>query len=234
MLSQSVALHRAAFGQLVRNVFMAVALIAAAASLSVQGAMAASAPPANTPDAWAGMGWGLGVSTDFHLGSKEVTGAELVNGNTILRVTDTTQDVGVGFILEAHYFVTDRLIGPLTGLGPPGSCSTSSSGTPALTYGCTEVASGPFVAIEVGGGTSATTDAGPITGYGLGYMVGFHHAGASNTSSWNFGAGLRIDPHTQVLGDGFAPNMPPPAGETSVRWQYQTRYGVMLLSSFSF
>jgi hypothetical protein len=96
------------------------------------------------------------------------------------------------------------------------------------------MASGPFVAIEVGDGTSATTAAGPITGYALGYMVGLHHPDAKDTSSWNFGAGLRIDPHTQVLGDGFAPNAPPPAGETAVRWKYETRYGVMLLSSFSF
>lgn len=99
------------------------------------------------------------------------------------------------------------------------------------------------MAIEVGGGGSAAPSAnGPITAYALGAMVGFRHLNVSdsgvptnnNTSSWNFGVGLRIDPHAQVLGGGFVANAPPPAGETTIRYQTEPRLGIMLLSSFSF
>lgn len=167
-----------------------------------------------------------------------MTDAELVNGNTILRVKDTSQDVGVGFILEAHYFLKDityDFTAGLFGARAPGGCK----GVPNP-LNCTEFANGPFVAVEIGGGTKATTDAGPITGYALGWMIGLHHpvldakGKDTSTSSWNFGVGLRIDPQAQVLGDGFVPNQPPPAGETAVRFKKETRYGVMLLSSFSF
>jgi hypothetical protein len=96
------------------------------------------------------------------------------------------------------------------------------------------VATGPFVAVEIGGGTSASTNAGPITGYALGWMVGLHHPSASATSSWNFGVGFRVDPQAKILGDGFVANQPPPPGETAVRFKTEPRYGVMLLSSFSF
>jgi hypothetical protein len=72
-------------------------------------------------------------------------------------------------------------------------------------------------------------------------MVGFHHPkfDASGTpvadnTSWNLGIGLRVDPKAQVLGDGFAANVAPPAGETVIRYRTEPRAGVMLLSSFSF
>jgi hypothetical protein len=103
---------------------------------------------------------------------------------------------------------------------------------------CTEWAHGPFVAIEVGGGTSATPSAnGPITGYAMGWMIGFRHpnsASSSSTQSWNFGLGLRVDPKAQILGDGIVANGPLPAGETAIRYKTEPRVGVMLLSSFSF
>lgn len=102
-----------------------------------------------------------------------MTDAELVNGNTILRVKDTSQDVGVGFILEAHYFLKDityDFTAGLFGARAPGGCK----GVPNP-LNCTEFANGPFVAVEIGGGTKATTDAGPITGYALGWMIGLHH-----------------------------------------------------------
>ena len=77
---------------------------------------------------------------------------------------------------------------------------------------CTEVANGPFVAVEIGGGTKATTDAGPITGYALGWMEGVASSGlgvSKNTSSWNFRNAIRVDPQARVLGDGFVANQPP-------------------------
>jgi hypothetical protein len=73
----------------------------------------------------------------------------------------------------------------------------------------------------------------------MGWMVGLHHPKVDpttkldNNSSWNFGIGLRVDPSAKVLGDGLYPNQPLPAGD-SIRFKMEPRYGLMLLSSFSF
>ena len=137
-------------------------------------------------------------------------------------MTNSSSNVGIGFVLEAHYFFKEWP--PLT------NC---------MGYNCNDIAMGPFVAIEVGNGASATpSSSGPITSYALGWMVGLHHpdatSGKSNNTSWNFGVGFNVNPTAKILGDGFVPNLPPPAGETAVRYQTEPRYGVMLLSSFSF
>jgi hypothetical protein len=168
---------------------------------------------------WQGLNWGIGIAANFNLGGNLVTGAEIDNG--IVRVTDSSSNVGIGFVLEAHYFFKEW--------APLADC---------LGYNCNDIATGPFVAIEVGNGATASPSNGPITGYALGWMVGLHHPDAtsaqSNNSSWNFGLGLIVNPTAQVLGPGFAPNQPPPAGETAVRYETEPRYGLMLLSSFSF
>jgi hypothetical protein len=182
---------------------------------------------------WGGLNWGLGVAADFDTGGTRVANASIVNG--IVRLNDTSSNVGVSFVLEAHYFLKDLLTK---------SCYAAPvqapNGNGAIDYNCTEVAWGPFVAIEVGGGgTSSPANNGPITGYALGWMVGLHHpkvdsAGKPDTTSWNLGLGLRIDPKAQVLGDGFVANMPAPAGETAIRYKTEPKAGVMLMSSFSF
>jgi hypothetical protein len=246
MWSQLVALRRAAFRHQVRKFIICLVLVGLGATLSVQGAIAGSTPPPaaaptgngtgsnNGQTTWGGLGWGLGISADFDVGGQRVSNASIVNG--ITRVTDTSGNVGVGFVLEAHYFFRDWDV--------PFVTSGCSKVLPGIAYSCTDAALGPFVAIEVGGGSSATPSAnGPITAYALGAMVGFRHLSVSdsgvpttnnNTSSWNFGIGLRIDPKAQVLGGGFVANAPPPAGETTVRYQTEPRLGIMLLSSFSF
>jgi hypothetical protein len=224
MSSLFVALRRAAGLYQVR--YLTRALFAAALS---GGLFAQAALAADDSKTWAGMGWGLGVAADFDIGGKRVNDAQIVNG--ITRITDSSSNVGIGFVLEAHYFFKDWIL-PFR---KDGSCTVTLN-----RFGCTDMATGPFVAIEVGGGSKATTDAGPITAYALGWMVGFHHVNTSNpnkdtnTSSWNFGIGLRVDPQAKTLGDGFIANLPPPAGETTIRLKTQDRLGVMLLSSFSF
>jgi hypothetical protein len=197
---------------------------------------------------WAGLNWGIGIAADFDVGGTRVANATVVNG--IVRLTDTSSNVGVSFVLESHYFFPGfadmtKVIGSLQ---PPGMCtkvtSINSDGSPKTTVtnpDCTEWAHGPFVAIEVGDGSTSTPAAnGPITAYALGWMIGFHHPTAAsatgssnNTQSWNFGIGLRIDPKSQVLGDGLVANQPLPAGD-SIRYKTEPRAGVMLLSSFSF
>jgi hypothetical protein len=202
---------------------------ALASAAFAQGAIAGDvAKPDGSPidsKTWTGFGWGLGIAADFDIGGQRVTGSpQIVNG--IVRVDDVSNNVGVGFVLEAHYFFAEWN----TGLPP----YSKSCGTKQYAYNCNNIAIGPYVAVEIGGGGSATTNPGPITGYSLEMMVGLHHPDAPSTSSWNFGIGLRVDPKAQVLGDGFVANQLPPAGETAVRLKTEPRYGIMLLSSFSF
>lgn len=195
-------------------------------------------PSGPTPVSWSGLNWGLGIAADFDIGGTRVASASIVNG--IVRLNDTSSNVGVSFVLEAHYFLRDKpLMSPYAG---PGECSGKAYAKDPGFINCTEMASGPFVAIEVGGGSTATpANAGPVTAYALGWMVGFHHPKfddkgnpVADNTSWNLGIGLRVDPKAQILGDGFAPNVAPPAGETAIRYKTQPRAGLMLMSSFSF
>jgi hypothetical protein len=185
-------------------------------------------------EAWAGLNWGLGIAADFDVGGTRVSQASIVGG--LVRLNDTSSNVGVSFVLEAHYFLRDYTLAFGSSVKGPGGCTAGNT----IMINCTELAHGPFVAIEVGGGsTSAAATNGPITGYALGWMVGMHHpkldaTGKPDTTSWNLGVGLRIDPKAQVLGDGFVPNMPPPAGETVIRYKTEPKAGVMVMSSFSF
>ena len=224
MLSLFVALRRAAGSYQVRQWTGALFVAALSGGLFAQPTLAAE-----DSKTWAGIGWGLGIAANFDIGGKRINDAQIVNG--ITRVIDASSNATVGFVLEAHYFFKDW---PLPSV--PGGCLPIPS---FYQYRCTDMATGPFVAVEVGGGSKATTDAGPITAYALGWMVGFHHINPNlktdtNTSSWNLGIGLRVDPQAKTLGDGFIPNLPPPAGETAIRFKTQGRVGVIVLSSFSF
>jgi hypothetical protein len=210
----------------VRQLTVGLAVAALSGGLFAQAVLAADQPKNSDATTWGGIGWGIGLAADFDLGGSRVANATLVNN--IVRITDTSSNVGIGFVLEAHYFLRDYEFAAANVAKNVvnGMCK----------YYCdVDVAVGPFVAIEVGGGSSATpANGGPITGYALGVMVGLHHPDASRTSSWNFGIGYRIDPKAQVLGDGIKANQPLPAGETAIRFKTEPRGGVMLLSSFSF
>jgi hypothetical protein len=223
MLGHFVALRKAARLCHVRQLAVGVAAVA----LCVQAAAAADKAPPQPygTDTWGGLSWGIGIATDFDIGGSRVANASVVNN--IVRVTDSSSNVGISFVLEAHYFFRDWIVPSVA------NACASKNGSP---YNCTDVATGPFVAIEVGDGSSATPAAGgPITAYAMGWMVGFRHPNltSSNTSSWNFGVGLRVDPKAQVLGDGLIANQPLPAGD-SIRYKTEPRAGIMLLSSFSF
>jgi hypothetical protein len=178
---------------------------------------------------WAGLGWGLGIATNFDVGGRRVNTASVINN--VVRVEDNSNNVNVSFVLEAHYFFRDYLFG----FDGTDSCTPRGRSL----FNCTELAHGPFVAIEVGGGSSASPAAnGPITGYAMGWMVGMRHPSlipgiASSTASWNVGVGLRVSPNGKVLGDGLVANQALPAGD-SIRYKTEPRLGVMLVSTFSF
>jgi hypothetical protein len=224
-----------------------LATVALCGGLSTQSAVAQN----SNNDTWGGLGWGLGVAADFDLGGTRVNGAQIVTnaGNSIVRVTDSTTNVGVGFVLEAHYFFTNWDFSA-SNTKKNSACdvgSMSKDSTPNYVIrdssNCTKVGIGPFIALEVGGASASTAinQSTPITAFAMGVLFGLHHPTIdpktgldTSTRSWNFGVGLRVDPKAQVLGDGFVANMAPPAGETSVRYKYEPRAGVILLSSISF
>jgi hypothetical protein len=121
----------------------------------VQAAVAADAgggaktPADNSPTTkFGGIGWGIGLSADFDIGGARVNSATVVNN--IVRVTDTSNNVNVGFVLEAHYFFKAREFG-----------STKNCKSMLIdAINCTDLATGPFVAIEIGGGTNTTPNSG--------------------------------------------------------------------------
>ncbi len=178
---------------------------------------------------WGGLGWGIGLAANFDVTGRRVVNASLVNN--IVRIDDATSNVNVGFVLEAHYFIRDWTF---SNQWRDAACT--------LLVGdvfCMDIATGPFVAIQVGGGNSAIPgDKDLVTAYALGWMVGLRHprmlTSANANQSWNFGIGLRIDPNAKLLGDGIVPNQALPIGETTIRYKNEARYGLMLLSSFSF
>ncbi len=231
MLGQSVALCRGLCVFRVRK-FVGVLVSGASASAFFAQITLADGTGNNNNGNNNKTGWGIGVAADFDVGGKRITKASIVNG--LARVNDTSGNVGVGFVLEAHYFFRDWPI-PFVRNG----CTAAA--VKLYLFPCTDPAIGPFVAIEVGGGSSSSPAANaPITAFALEGMVGFRHldpskvANKNTTSSWNFGIGLRVDPRAQVLGDGFSANQPPPPGETAIRYKTEPRYGIILLSSFSF
>ena len=229
-----VALRKAARIGRVRQLAVGFAAVV----LCIQAAAAAD-PPAGTSN-WGGLNWGIGIATDFDIGGTRVVSAITTPPNNTVRLENTSSNVGISFVLEAHYFLRDKLIN-FANLKAPGECAAQAANTSNGYLNCTEVAHGPFVAIEVGGGTAAPTGAttGPITAFAMGWMIGLHHPRFDkgkeipDTSSWNLGIGFRVDPGAKVLGDGLVVNQPLPAGDI-IRYKTEPRYGLMLMSSFSF
>jgi hypothetical protein len=142
---------------------------------------------------WGGLGWGIGLAANFDVTGKRVANATIVNN--IVRIEDATNNVNVGFVLEAHYFLRNSFFGS-------DGRQEQKCGTVLADRFCMQVAHGPFVAVQVGGGTSSTLKATDVvTSYALGWMVGLRHPNmtTSATSSWNFGVGVRVDPNTKLL-----------------------------------
>jgi hypothetical protein len=177
-----------------------------------QAPAALSAVVTPTTKSFGGLTLGVGIGATFDTqGQQRVSSATAVNN--IVRVSQTN-NAGVSFVGESHYFFLPNI--------------------PFVTIPAGDWGHGPFVAIDAGTSNNNSV----ITGYSLGWMIGFRAIDPttgtySTTSSWNFGVGFRVDPNAQVLGDGLTANAPLPPGDT-VRLKTEARYGIMLLSSFSF
>ncbi len=201
-----------------------------------------AAPPPTDPNApvtekFGGLTLGVGLGLNFNAQrGKAVSSASVVNG--IVRVSGV-DDTTASILLESHYFFV-----PNRGF----------FGVPPGAWG-----HGPFVGIianvtgtnnsstSTNATSTATAASGIISGYALGWMIGFRQPtwtqntdktawvpSYNGSSSWNFGVGFSVNPNAQTLGDGLVANAPLPAGETAIRFKSQPLYGVILVSSFSF
>jgi hypothetical protein len=173
------------------------------------------------PSDLAGWGFGVGIALTFDVDRRSNRiGNATIDANRIVRIQDSS-DVIAGFVFESHYFF------------------------PFLDNNVAWLGHGPFVAVEMGNTTGESK--GIISAYGLGWMVGLRRwksvrqVGTRyvyeylDNVSWNIGVGLRVDPNAKTLGSGIVVNQPLPANETTpVRTQTGARYGVMVISSFSF
>lgn len=161
---------------------------------------------------FAGLNFGVGLSLTHDLGGNDrVDSASVVNG--IVRVDNEDNDIA-RIMLESHYFFT------------PKRPFWFNSNIVESQWGW-----GPFVALQPG--TNEIIEA-----IGLGVMFGFKRKkdenGEKDTSSWNIGLGLVVDPNVKVLGDGIEENKPLPSGETEVRFKEKSQWGALIISSFSF
>jgi hypothetical protein len=160
-----------------------------------------------------GLKFGAGVSLVSSLGRKHAIREAELDANKIVRIKaeDTSS---VGYLLEAHYFVTPNY---------------SFLGIDNITAGKWGI--GPFVAVQAGSDKS-------LTGIGFGLMLGFKQLSTIPPPvaglSWNIGVGALYDPSVKVLGAGITANQPLPAGETTIRTTEVGGWGLMVMSSFNF
>ena len=89
------------------------------------------------------------------------------------------------------------------------------------TRGC-----GPFVAV------SATQDE-VLSGVGMGFMYGFKSK-ATDPDGFSIGFGGILDANVTDLADGFEANKPPPAGETTIRYETKSRWSYLLFATRTF
>ncbi|MAI31661.1 MAG: hypothetical protein CMM07_08325 [Rhodopirellula sp.] len=89
------------------------------------------------------------------------------------------------------------------------------------TRGC-----GPFV------GVAATPDD-LLSGVGFGWMFGFK-AKPTDPDGFSVGIGAILDADVKDLADGFEKNQAPPAGETSVRYETESRWSALIFVTRTF
>ena len=171
-----------------------------------------------TEKKFAGLNFSVGVSLTVNADSEDrIKDATVVNN--IVRVTKENNYVP-RVMLEAHYFFKGD---KNSFFGDEISGELLSRFSAENKWGI-----GPFVAIE----SSAENI---INAVALGVMVGFKkNSDQTDTSSWNFGLGVVVDPNVQILGEGLYADQPLPVGETEVRFMEKSQVGVLILSSYNF
>jgi len=154
-----------------------------------------------------------------------LNGPPELDENRIVRL-EKQSDSSVGVFLEAHYlWQTEHIIPPVLGI------ESLSIGCPNLhgENSDTICGFGPFVGVQPGGSDDI------IEAIGAGVMWGFKGTGKNlfNSTQFNIGFGVFVDPTVETLGDGVFENQPLPVGETVIRTKedYQTNFMVMFTVS---
>ncbi len=154
---------------------------------------------------------GFGFAYTGSSNNERIKNVAVANG--IVRVNKENNET-TRALAEVHYFFTPNY--KLLGLVDKGQWGI-----------------GPFVAADI--------SAGGVGGLGFGVMLGMKQPEGTafylpaGNASWNIGIGGFIDPVVTVLGDGIVANQPLPVGEsTNVRTKEVSRWGLLLMTSFSF
>lgn len=168
---------------------------------------------------FAGFGFGVAIGAIIKAGKRDLVQSATLDANRIVRI-DRDNNTTANFLLESHYFFT-----PNANFLP----WFPMFNVPAEKWG-----HGPFVAVQPG--TQNIIEA-----VGIGWMLGFKrsHIIASDLArdrgdSFNLGAGILVNPNSQVLGDGITKNQPLPTGETDIRLKRTTEIGWLITFSYSF
>lgn len=186
-----------------------------------------SRPPARR---WGG---GLGFAFNVDIGGKErVETARIVedakSGGQVVRVDRAPTNIPRA-LAEVHYLFP---INPSAKLvkGDPHKGTRSDSvrqnEEPVRARFPGDLAVGPFLGVQFGDDF--------VDAVGAGLMLGWRVDALFPRDQLQLGVGYFADPNTRVLGDGFAANHPPPAGETQVRYKEVTKSGVMVLITYGF
>lgn len=169
---------------------------------------------------WLGLNLGVGLSVTFDNGQDRRVASATLDENGIVRVDDEENSVA-RILLEGHFFFPCDIRHTWKSEAWLDEAANH-------TFWSDRCGIGPFIAVQPG--EDEIIDAAAI-----GLMTGFKYSGnKGDTSSFNLGIGLVIDPNAQILGDGIEENQPLPDGETAVRFKEKQQYGWLLLTSFSF
>lgn len=154
------------------------------------------------------LGFGLGISYTHDLGDHDrilIQDDVFLDANGLVRLKEDNNSIP-RFILETHVFFEPDWFGPNQG----------------------DWKVDPFVAVQPG------TDE-LISAIGMGVMVGFKTTKPQDeTSSWNFGLGVMVDPKVRILDDGIEEGSPLPANETYARTKVTDQWGLLLMTSYGF
>ncbi len=197
-----------------------------AAAQQKAAAVEAKTAAASGKQNFGGIDFGIGIAMSYDLGNNDrVRDATIVDG--LVRV-NRTENIRARLILESHFFATPTF--SATRRAEDEAYCADFRGDANAYRNCRaslkDFGIGPFVALQPG--SDKVIDA-----IGAGVMIGFRR-GEDRTASFNLGIGVFYDVDTQILGDGFVENAPPPGGETEVRFRRQSQSGLLLMSSYTF
>ncbi len=164
--------------------------------------------------------FGAGPAVTLNLANRDRVNEAMLDENNIIRLSKQS-DASVGIFLEAHYLWPTKHLLPFGLLRCPGARGSGKE----LKFQSTTCGFGPFVGVQPGGSSEI------IEGIGAGVMWGFKGSGDNifNSTQFNVGVGVFVDPTVQTLGAGQFQDQPLPTGETMIRFQEDFQANFMII-----